>query len=146
MTYHNLIFGIGILIGLLMFKRTKPVLLKILIIGFAVCYIMPMFRSQITINIGFFGFGFLTMIFIVWSLLKSYWIGVLTSFFALTVLMWRILHWEFLWEIRFLLIIPILWYVYLLIKKKTEKNEFSVLTIITAFNLTEFLTLIERWI
>ncbi len=146
MTYHTLILGVGILMGLLMFNKTKPIFLKILIIGYLICYIMPMFNSQITINIGFFGFIILTLIFLVWSLFKWYWIGVLTSFSAIIVMIWRTLHWEFLWEIRLLLLISILWYAYLLIKKRTEKNEFSILTIITAFNLTEFLSLIERWL
>lgn len=146
MTYINLILGIGILIGLIMFKRTKPILLKILIIGYVICYIMPMFNSQTALNIGYFGFLFLTLIFLIWSLFKWYWIGVLVSFSTLIVMIWRVLHWEFLWEIRFLLIIPILWYAYLLLRKKTEKNEFSVLTILTAYNMTEFLTLIERWL
>tara|TARA_R100000789_G_C3016855_1_gene152619 strand:- start:2252 stop:2479 length:228 start_codon:yes stop_codon:yes gene_type:complete len=53
MKFERIIFGIGVLIGLLLIRQTKPILLKIILIGLALSVGLSFLSDYININIFF---------------------------------------------------------------------------------------------
>ena len=146
MTYHHIIFGIGIIIGLFQFNKTRPFFSKIILLGLVICVLLSFLKVKWSINIAFFGFGLFVMVYMFWSLISKNWLGFISAFLVILVMLFRILHWSFIYETRALLIIPIIWFLIKLRKKGLTMKELSIMTILTSFNLTEFLALFEMWI
>lgn len=77
---QKIIFGIGVIIGLLLFKKTKPILIKLILIGLAVCYVLGLFNHQITSTIGYVGFGLLSLTFGIYNANKKKWLNMIIGF------------------------------------------------------------------
>jgi len=146
MTLTKVLFGIGIVAGLLMFNRTKPILLKIVLVALALSMALAFFEDYININIPYFGFGFLTLGFTVWCGIEGKWTSLVIGLFAFLSFLWSYLNWSLIGELRFLMIAPIIIYIWTLIKKRESENALSILTLLVFFELSDFLILMRQWI
>ena len=145
MTYQKIIIGIGILAGLFLLSKTKPTLLKAILIGLVISFGLTFFTEPLLINLSFFSFGVLTLIFSIHQGVKGKWTNFTIGLFAFLSFLWSLMHWPFIGELRFLMIIPIAIYVWTLIKKRETENGLSILTILSCYELSEFLILMEQW-
>lgn len=143
-SFEKIIFGVAVLLGLLLFRQTKLLLLKVILIGLAICYVLSFFPDYIDINIAFFGFGLLTFGFTFWSGIERRWIVMLIGLFAFLSFSWSYLNLEFWGLLQFLMIIPLGCYAWALYKRRAYHQELSVLTVIAGFELTEFLLFVFR--
>jgi hypothetical protein len=144
MKFERIIFGIGVLIGLLLIRQTKPMLLKIILIGLALSVGLSFLSENININISFFSFGALTLIFTIWSILKSKWTGMIIGLFAFLSFTWSYMNFSHWGILQFLMLIPLGFYTWTLFNKKDFKNELGVFTALASFELTEFILCISR--
>ncbi len=144
MNFEQIIFLVGALIGLLFFRQTKPVILKIILIGLILSVGLSFFKEYIDINISFFSFGLLTLGFTIWCAIEGKWTSMLIGLFAFTSFIWSFMNLQHWGELQFLMIIPLSLYLLTWFKKKEFKNEISVLTALAGFELSEFVLCISR--
>lgn len=145
MTYQKIIIGIGVLAGFFLLPKTRPTLLKVILIGFIVSFGLSFFLEKLLINLSFFSFGVLTLGFSIHQGVNEKWRNFTIGLFAFLSFIWSLMHWLFIGELRFLMIIPITIYLWILIKKQESKNELSIITILACYELSEFLILMEQW-
>lgn len=144
MGFENIVFGIGTLIGILLFRQTKPILLKIILTGLALCVGLSYLNGFIDINIPFFSFGVLTFGFIIWCGIKVKWVSLIIGFFAFLSFIWSFMNLQYWGQIQFSMIIPISCYIWVLYKKRNFKKEISILTSLVSFELSEFILWLSR--
>ena len=143
---QKIIFGIGILIGLLFFKKTKPIILKQILIGLLVCYLLGLLNNQFTNTIGYVGLGILSLIFGIYSIFKKLWLNTLIGFFTSITIIHGIMNWPFYREMQLIMIIPIICYLILCVNWKKYLNSFSISTILSFYMATLFINLLSKWI
>ncbi len=146
MNFEKILFGIGALIGLLLFRQTKPIILKIILIGLALSVGLSFFTEYININIPFFSFGLLTLGFTIWCGIQGKWTSMIIGLFAFLSFTWSFMNFQHWGLLQFLMIIPLGLFIWTLYKRKEFKDEISVLTAIAAFELSEFILCISRLI
>jgi hypothetical protein len=144
MTYYNIIILIGVLIGLFLFKRTKPIFLKVILIGLVLSFIIFIFEIRPLIYVAFFSFVVLSLIFTFYSGIK--WLSSIIGLFAFASFFGKLMHLPYANEMKLLMLIPILCYIMTFRKWETYKSELSILTIFAAFALSEFLSMILLWV
>ena len=142
---YKIIILLGILAGLLSYKKTKPIFLKLILIGYVLIMSTIFFKEQFPITIAFFSFGILTFMFIIYSGINKKWMSLLIGFIVFLSFSWSTMNWIGGNEIRLLSIIPILSFILILSNRKKYENELSILTILSVYELTEFIILIEQW-
>ncbi len=142
----KIIFGIGVLIGVLFIKKANPTLLKLITIGLGVSYVLSLITTM-TAVIGFICFGFLSLVFGVYSVVKKLWLNAIIAFFVTITITQAVLGFSdyYYIKVRFLLIIPILCYILICINRKKHLNEFSVLTILMANIFASYLDFVKNW-
>ncbi|MEK6155687.1 hypothetical protein WIW50_20675 [Flavobacteriaceae bacterium 3-367] len=145
MAYQKIIVGIGVLLGLLLLRRTKPTFLKAILIGLAISFGLTFFTEKLLVNISFFSFGILTLGFSIHQGIHKKWRNFIIGLFAFLSFLWSLSHWPLIGELRFLMIIPIALYVWTLVKKRETENGLSIITILAWYELSEFLILMEQW-
>jgi hypothetical protein len=131
MTYEKIIFGIGILIGILLLKKTKPKLLIGILVGLIISVILSFIDNQPIIYISFASFGILSLIIGIFAVI---------SFFS------KFMQYPYANELKSLMIVPIVSYVLTFRQKEKYENELSILTIFVAYELNEFIKLTEHWV
>jgi hypothetical protein len=146
MNYGKIIIGIGILIGILLFKKTKPKLLVGILVGLIISFALSFIENQLLTNISFISFGIFSLIFSVYSGIKRKWLNLIIGIFAFVSFFSKLMHYPYANELKLLMIIPIVCFGLTFIKKEKFKNELSILTIFVAYELSEFIKLIEQWI
>ena len=146
MTYEIIIIGIGVLIGLSLFKKTNPIFIKGILVGLVVTFVLTFFGQQLLTDISFFSFGILTLIFTVYSGMNKKWLNLIVGLFAFVSFFFILMNYPFANELKLLMIIPIFCYLLIFRNWKKYNNELSILTILVAYELTEFLRLAEQWI
>ena len=146
MNYEKTIIGIGILIGILLFKKTKPKILVGILVGLIISFAISFIENQLLANISFISFGILSLIFSVYSGIKRKWLNLIIGIFAFVSFFSKFMHFPFANELKLLMIVPIISYAVTFIKKEKYENELSILTIFVAFELSEFIKLTEHWI
>ncbi len=146
MTYGRIIVLIGVLIGLLLIKKTKPNFLKGILIGLIVSYGMSFLDNALLVDISFLSFGVLSLIFTVYSGLKRKWLSLIIGLFLFVSFIAHILYLPYANELRLLMIVPILCYLMTFRKWESYKTELSILTIFVAYELSEFLRIILLWV
>jgi len=146
MTYNDIIIGIGVLIGLLLIGRTRPNLLKGILLGLIIGFILTFANQQILITISNYSIIVLTLIFSIYSAINKKWSNFIIGTFALASFIFILNHYPYSNVLKLLMIIPILTYLMTFKKPKKYKNEISILTILVAYELTEFLQLMEQWL
>ena len=143
---QKIIFGIGVIVGLVLFKKTNPILLKLILIGLAVCYVLGLLNHQITSTIGFVGFGILSLTFGIYSANKKMWLNMIIGFSASITIIHSIMNWPFYGIMQFAMITPIICYLIICLNWKKYINEFSISTILTFYMTTLFVDFISKWI
>ncbi len=146
MNYGKIIIGIGILIGILLFKKTKPKLLIGILVGLIISFVLSFIDNQLLTNISFISFGILSLIFFAYSGIKRKWLNLIIGIFAFVSFISKYMHYPYANELKLLMIIPIVSYVLTFRKKENYENELSILTIFVAYELSEFIKLTEHWI
>ncbi|HZH70132.1 MAG TPA: hypothetical protein VFD80_06760 [Flavobacteriaceae bacterium] len=146
MTYGRIIVLIGVLIGLLLIKNTKPKFLKGLLIGLIVSFGISFFKTELSFIISIYSFKVLCLTFIVYSGIKRKWLSLLIGFFALVSFFAKLMYWPYANELRLVMIVPILCYLMTLRKWESYKTELSILTIFVAYELSEFLAIVLLWV
>ena len=138
--------GIGILFGLLLFSRTKPVFLKVILSGLIICLglgLIPVFSYKTLVVVSF---GLLALVFSIWCGQNDKWIGFIIGIFSILSIMWTLFDYQYWNLLQFLMIIPLSFYVWTLFKWRDYQKVLSILTVLAGFELTEFLIIIGTWI
>ncbi len=143
---EKIIVGIGILIGILLFKKTKPNLLIGILIGLVISFFLSFIENQLLTNISFINFGILSLVFSVYSGIRRKWLNLTIGIFVFVSFFSKLMHYPYANEFRLLMIIPIACYGLTFVKKENYKNELSILTIFVAYELSEFTKLIGQWL
>ncbi len=146
MNYGKIIILIGIIIGFLLFKRTKPNFLKGILIGLILSLGIYSFEIEFLANISFISFGILSLTFAVYSGIKRKWLNLIIGIFAFVSFFSKLMHYPYANGLKLLMVIPIICYVMTLIKSESNKAELSIMTIFVAYELSEFLKLTEIWL
>jgi len=146
MTYGKIIIGIGILIGIFLFKKTEPKLLVGVLVGLIISFVLSLIESEFLTNISFVSFGVFSLIFFVYSAIKRKWLNLIIGLFAFVSFFSKLMHYPYANELKLLMIIPIVSYALTFRKKEKYENELTILTIFIAYELTEFIKLTEYWI
>ena len=71
MNHWNIILGIGTILGLYFFRKIKPTYLKVIFIGFSISFALPYFEKQEITNIGYFGFGIFSLLYLIHCFIKK---------------------------------------------------------------------------
>ncbi len=145
MTYEKIIIGIGILIGIFLFKKTKPKFLVGILVGLIISFLLSFIENQLLTNISFISFGILSLLFFVYSGIKRKWLNLIIGIFAFVSFFSKLMHYPYANELKLLMIIPIVSYALTFRKREEYKNELSILTIFVAYELSEFIKLTEQW-
>ncbi len=133
--------------GLFLLNKTKPVFLKVTLLILVSCSILSFYQDSDLINtISFLGFGILALVFSIYSGINKKWLNLIIGLFAFVSFFFKVMYYPYANELKLSMIIPIIIYIVLLIKNKLENNQLSILTILVAYELTEFLKLITLWI
>ena len=146
MTLEKIIIGIGILIGIILFKKTKPNFLVGILVGLIISFIVSFFENILLRNISFYSFGILSLIFFIHSGFKRKWLNLIIGLFVFVSFFSKAMHYPYANELKSLMIIPILSYVLTFRKWENHKCELSILTIFVAYELSEFIKLTEQWL
>ena len=143
---QEIIFGIGVLIGLLFLKKTNPILLKIILIGISICYVFGLLNFAMTSTIGFVGFGIFSLIFGVYCLIKNLWLHAVIGIFATLAIIQGLMNWPYYSEMQLAMIVPIICFIIICLNWRNNVNQISISTILTFYIFTLFLNLILNWI
>lgn len=143
MTYEKIIFGIGILIGILFLNKTTPKLLVLILISWVISFVLLFIENQLLTNFSFVSFGIISFIFIIYSGIKRKGLNLIIGFFAFASFISKIMNYPYENELKLLMIFPIASYILILKEKENYKNELSILTIFVAYELSEF---VNYWI
>ncbi|WP_188245550.1 hypothetical protein [Maribacter aquimaris] len=146
MTQTKIIIGIGVLIGLLLYKKTKPNILKGILIGLTLCYAGGYFMEFPIGTVAFISFGIVALVFTVWCGLNNRWFSLIIGLFTFLSSIWSLFDYQFWNLLQFLMIIPLACYIWILSRWRKHINELSVLTVLASFEFTEFLILLGTWI
>jgi len=146
MIYPKIIIGVGILIGIILFKKTKPKFLAGILAGLIVSFILSFIENELLKNISFISFGILSLIFVIYSGIKRKWLNLIIGLFAFVSFFSKLNHYPYATVLKLLMIIPIACFILTLRKKEKYENELSILIIFLAYSLSEFIKLTEQWI
>lgn len=145
MDYEKSILIAAIIIGIFQFKRTTPMLLKRILVGLIVSITLSFFDNTILKFFSLLTFGVLSLVFSIHSLINKKWFALVIGFFVFISFVFKSMHFPYANELSLLMVIPILCYLLILKKWKYHLNRLSILTFFVAYQLGEFITLIETW-
>lgn len=146
MIYTKIIIGIGVAIGLLLYKKTNPIILKVILIGLALSYGSSFFMQFSIGTTAYLSFGLIALVFAILSGVNKKWMSLIIGLFAFMSFLFYFNHYPYVNIMRLLMLIPIASYSLILRKWNQHINRLSVLTILAAYELTELILLIEQWI
>lgn len=146
MSYKKIIFLIAVIIGILLFQRTKPNILKGILIGLILSIGIPFFENELLTTISFLSFGVLVFIFSIHRGFNKKWLSLIIGLFAFILFFFRAMYFPYINELRLSMLIPILCYMMIFKKWELYKTELSILTILVAYELSEFIKLVELWL
>lgn len=146
MTYGRIIVLIGVLIGLLLIKKTKPNFIKGILIGLIFSFGISFFKTELSFIISIYSFKVLSLTFIIYSGIKRKWLSLIIGLFAFVSFFAKFMYWPYANELRLLMIVPILCYLMTFRKWESYKTELSILSIFVAYEFSEFLIIILLWV
>lgn len=133
------------LAGILLFRKTQPTFLRVILIGLIITFLLTFTTQKLLINISFFGFGILTLIFTVLSGLRKKWLNLIIGFFAFGSFVFSAMHFPYSNGLKLLMIVPIISYILSLRQRENYENALSISTLLIAYLFTEFLDVITPW-
>ena len=146
MAQTKTLIGIGVLIGLLLFKQTKPLFLKVILIGLAITYGLGYFAEFPLGTVAYVLFAVFALAFSVWCGFKEKWVGLIIGSFTVFSYIFNLMSFPYAYELKLTMLIPIISYALIFSKLRTYKNEFSVLTILVSYEISELIQIIQLWI
>lgn len=139
-TIQNIVIGIGVLIGILLFNKTNPTSIKAILIGLIISIGLPFISSNILIiDITFWIFGILTLIFLSYNLLNKNWLNFIVVFFAFASFLFGLMNWQYYNGLLISMIIPVICYFVILKNWESNINLLSILSILGLYELALFL-------
>ena len=145
MTALKIIIGLGVFFGLLLFFRTKTIFLKVVLVSLSACLILGYFTELPIKSEVFVAFGIFVLVFSGWAVGKRKWIEGVIGFFALLSVLWILLDYPQYNLLQFLMIIPLACYIWTLFKWQKYNPLISVLTVLAAYEFSEFVRLLQTW-
>ena len=141
MSIGKIIILIGICFGMLYYEKTKPQLLLVVLVGLILSFFASFFDGKIIFQFSFFSFGISVLLYFGYSLYRKSWLPAAISAFALTSFIFISQHWPYGSEIQISMLLPIALFIGLLFKFKKFENEISILAIIAAYEVSQFVQL-----
>ena len=146
-TVQDIIIWIGIILGVVLFKWTKPVILKVILVGLILTFVLPFLSSNILIiNVTSIAFGILSLTYSIYCALDKNWTNLIIGIFAFTTFFWALLSWPYYGELQLSMLIPFGIYILIVIKWKKNINQLSILSIFGMYELSVFLRLVKQWL
>ncbi len=139
MTFGRIILLIGMIIGTLLFQKTKPIFMKVILIGVLMSLSVSFFENLTLNTISFVTFGLLSLAFSIYCVVNKKWLNLLIGLFAFISFLFKLYHYPFTNELKLIMLAPLIAYLFILKNPKHHFNELSVSTILIAYELTEFL-------
>lgn len=146
MNYATIILSIGVILSVLLFQKTKPNILKGIFIGLILSIGLSFFRNEFLEITSFFAFGFLTFIFLIYSVINKKWLPMAIALFAFLSFLFKYFNLPYSYELKLSMLVPILCYISIFKNKEFYKMELSILTILIIYELSEFIELIKLWL
>ena len=143
MSIGKLIISLAVFTGILLFKKTNPKFLKIILLGYILSFISSFFDENLPINISFLSFGILTFIFIANSIYSKKWLSIIISLSMLISFIFKVQHWPYALEIQMMMIVPIIAYVLIIKNYNEHKDQISILTILVAYAISEIIRFVN---
>lgn len=143
MTYGKIIILLSIIIGIFLFNKTKPNFSKAILIGLILSFSASFFENDLIANISFLSFGILSLVFSIYSGINKKWLSLIICLFAFISFLFKSMYYPYANELKLSMLIPIVCYALTFRKLESYKAELSILTIFVAYELSEFLKLIE---
>ena len=141
MNNWNIIIGLGTILGIFFFRKIKPKYLKVIFIGLCISFTLPYFEKQQITNIGYFGFGLFSLLYLIHCFIKKNIPNIIISIFAFISFISMYMGFPFANERKLMMIIPIITYFITLKKIRQYQNEISILTILTSYELAELINI-----
>ena len=141
MSLGRIIISISACIGVLLFQKTKPRFLQIMLIGFIISFILSFFEQKIFFQFSFISFGALIIAFFIYSIYYKNWLPTFISAFALISFIFMSQNWPYGSEIQASMLIPIILFFIVILNFKKFVNQFSILAIIAAYEIYQFINL-----
>jgi len=135
----RIIIIIGICVGILLYKKTKPNFLKGILVALILSFILSFSESNLLINIAFICFGVLSFIYSIYSVLHKNWLNLVIGLAAFVSFFFKTQHYPYISLIQLLMIIPIACYFLMFVKKKRMIKELSIVTLFVAYEISEFM-------
>lgn len=135
----RIIIIIGICVGILLYKKTKPNFLKGVLVALLLSLILPFSEINALINIAFVSFGVLSFIYSIYSVLHKNWLNLVIGLAAFVSFFFKIQHYPYTSLIQLLMVIPIACYFLRFVKKKRMIKELSIVTLFVAYEISEFI-------
>ena len=145
MTQTKILIGIGVPIGLLLFKQTKPLFLKVILIGLAITYGLGYFAEFPLGTLAYALFAVFALAFSVWCGFNQKWTGLIIGIFTVISYIFNLMSFPYAYELKLAMLIPIISYALIFRKLKAYKNELSVLTILVSYEISELIQIIQFW-
>ncbi len=142
----NVIIGFGIFTGILLFNKTKPIFLKVLLAGLIISLIFNFFIEKIKISSPFFVFGIFSLIYSVYSICTRKWANSIIGLFAFVSIFNILFDLPYYGAVQFLMLIPIVFFVFKWIYWKDNISQLSILSVLGFYELVLFLKFIEALI
>lgn len=141
MLQTKIIVGIGVAVGILFYKNTSPLFLKILFVGLALSYAAAHFVVYPLGTLSYLLFGGLALLFSLWSLIYRKWLSLILGSFTSLSFLSMALSFPYAIELEFAMIIPVIFYLIALFDFKKYKRQLSILTVLVAYCLSEFVSI-----
>jgi len=145
MNHQKTIPSFESLTGIFLFKNSNSIFLKGLLLGLVAMIIIGLSNQAYLIDSSFSMFGLLAVAFTIYCLLNKKWSQAIVGFFAFLSIASDFLLYDYVDAIKWLMIIPVLSYCYILWQQADYKKELPILTIFAIYQLTEFLQLDMFW-
>jgi len=116
--------------------------LKVILLSLSTCIILGYFTEIPFKSAVFITFGATALVFSIWAAMKRKWIIVIIGIFTVLSVLWILLQYPNYNFLQFLMIIPLLCYLWTLVKWQQYKYVISVLTVLAFYELSELFRLI----
>ena len=142
MLIAKIILGIGTISGILLYKKTNPLFLKIILIGFLFSYLLGYYVVWPIGTVSFLLFGVFVLTFMIWCGIKRKWLQAIISLFVIVSFVFILENYPYANEMKLLMILPILIQLWIFWNWRKHVKELSILIILFAYELTELLSFI----
>jgi len=139
MFIQKTIILIIVLASFVFYKKTKPSILKILLILLGLSIIWMILFHNKNLTIPYLTFGISAIVFTAYCVIKKKWLSSIIGLFGLASFIQNVLHWKYGNEMSLLMIIPIISFIIILKNWKKYMNEFSIILIFFTLGLIRFI-------